>query len=151
MNYSKILPIATLFLFLDISIFTLFGNNIAALLLCFYTIILFRRPKITILAFIIFLMSVQHFLLYGQIKSLIIYLIPLSFLASTAQKHLRKSNTLPYLFAALCIAIDGLAIEPYIFGVKINFGYTFCKICANLLVVAIFLKFLPKGKLGNRL
>jgi len=146
-----ILPILVVFLFVDISIFTIFDANISALLLCLYTIILLYQNKKLPMALAIFFVSLQFFVFYGNIYLLLSYLIPISLLARWAKITIRKESVITYVFLAMLIMIEQVFVAPYVFGVNALKTYTFYKICGNILMLAIFLKYLPKGKLGDRL
>jgi len=157
MNYRAIkislclLPILLFFLFADLTIFTIFGHNISALLLCAYIITLLFGNNILSILLAAFFVSLEFFALYGNVFILISYLVPLSVLAHRAKITIRKESVIPYLLLALLIMIEQLLVVPCLFGVKALGAYTFYKICGNILMLVIFLKFLPKGKQGDRL
>jgi len=144
-------PILVAFLLADMSIFTLCGHNATALLLCLYvTIVLFQNKKL-LMAIAAFFVSLQFFVFYGNIHLLLAYLIPISVLARWAKIIIRKESVIPYMLLAILIMIEQLCVIPCLFGVKALKTYTFYKICGNILMLAIFLKCLPRGKQGDRL
>lgn len=146
-----IYPIALLLLFIDISSFTLINLDIVSLLLCLYTVVLFRQEKAAPLIFIAVLLSLKSFLLYGHKGIFLISILTMSLLFIQAKTIIHKTATLPYIFLSLCIIFQDLVIEPCILGFEIIPSCTFYKIFANLLITAIFLKYLSKGNLGDRL
>jgi len=144
-------PLALLFFLIDITIFTLFNIYISALTLSFYSILLLYQNKTAPLVFLLFLLSLQSFLFYGCIWPTFAYIIPLSILGRWANVLFKKIPFVLYSLIGLFIAIQGCFIEPYFFDTEIQKAYTFYKICVNILMIVIFLKYLPKGKLGDRL
>ena len=149
--YWYIYPIAIVLFFADISIFTLLNKNIAALTLCFYTVILLFQDKKFPMIFLGFLLSLQSFLFYGTIFKTAVYMIPLSILSRWAIILFQKRSFVLYLLIILFIGIDTIFMEPSFFGTEVQKAYTFYKICGNILMIAIFLKCLPEGKQGDRL
>jgi len=148
---GKILLFAILFLLLDITIFTILQKKTALLLLCFYTLMLFNQPKAKYLVYICLFISLETFLFYGHTYSLLLFIAPLSIVTVKISHILHENRILPYLFVTAIIAFEQFILEPQVFNVKAISPYTIEKICVNLLIVAIFLKYLPKGKLGDRL
>jgi len=146
-----IYPIAIILFFADISIFTIFSKNISMLTLCVYTVLLLYQDKKLPLLFTGFLLSLQSFLFYGTIWQIFAYIIPLSILGRWATILFQKRSFVLYLLIILFITIDQVFIVPSFFAIETQKAYTFYKICANILMIAIFLKYLPKGKQGNRL
>ena len=140
-----------LFLLVDVSMFTLFNTNISALLLCLYTIVLLYQNRLFPMMLSGLFVSLHFFLFYGSIAPLFTYLLPLSILARWAKIIIRKESIIPFLFLALTIAAEHLFIMPSVFGTKPLKLCTFYKICGNLLMLVIFLKYVPKGRRGNRL
>jgi len=138
-------------LLLDIGVFTIFGETTIDSLLCFYAVILFRHSTIATLLISLFFISLKHFLYFSKPIVPFLCLLLLSYLGSKTQKYLHKTTFLPHLFIILFLALEGFMIEPHLFGVTASFGCTFYKICVNLLLVAMFLKYSPKGKLGDHL
>jgi len=149
--HRYIYPIALVFFFTDISIFTCFNTNMSALTICFYTVILLYQDKKLPMIFLGFLLSLQSFLFYGTIWPIFAYIIPLSILGRWATILFQKTSFVLYLLIILFIGIQQVFIEPSFFGAEIQKSYTFYKICGNILMIVIFLKCLPKGKLGDRL
>jgi len=148
---TYIYPIAILLFFLDISFFTLFNKDISALTLCFYTVVLLYQDKKLPMFFVGFLLSLQSFLFYGTIFKTAAYIIPLSILGRWTTIVFQKRSFALYLLIILFIGIDQVFIEPSFFGTEVQKTYTFYKICANILMIVIFLKCLPEGKQGDRL
>jgi len=146
-----ILLLAILFLLLDISMFTILQKKIVLGVLCFYTIMLFNQSKTQYLLYITLMLSFETFLLYGHIFYFLLYIIPLSLISVKSYHILHKNAFVPYLFIVLIIGIEQLILEPKLFSLSSISPYTIEKICVNLLIVAIFLKYLPKGRQGNRL
>ena len=145
-----IIPLSALLLFVDASVFTIFGSNILYSLLCFYTLILFFQPKIAPLVLIGIILPLESFAYSHNVFLFFVIITLLSFMAKWAQKMLSRTSFLPYLFVLLFITTEQLVIEPHI-DINVQKNYTIYKICVNLLMLVIFLKYFTKGKLGDRL
>ena len=150
-NNINILLLAILFLLLDISLFSILQKKVVFSLLCFYTILLFNQSKTTYLACGALFLSIETFLLYGQSLYFLAFIIPLSFISLKLSTFLHRGYILPYIFTLAIITLEQYVLEPRIFSLTTISPYTIEKICVNILIVAIFLKYIPKGKLGDRL
>jgi len=146
-----IFPISLLLFLLDVSTFTLLGTHTFCLLLCFYTTILFIDKISYQLILIMIPLSYQSFIFYGNGALFLAYILPVSIVALKARKVIHRRSVLPYLTITTMLLIQQCIIEPKIFDSHIVWGCTIKRICVSLLVVAMFLKYLPKGKQGDRL
>jgi len=142
-----IYPFTILFFLADITLFTLFDTQILSFLLCFYTIVLLKQNQKLPIMFCLFTISLHSFLFYGQISPILYYIVPLSVLLRWVYAILNKSPIILYTALVAFVLTEQLFIGAY----SMQKHYTFYGICGNILVIAIFLKYLPKGKLGNRL
>lgn len=150
-NFIIFFLLAILFLLLDISAFTILQKKIVFSLLCLYVVLLFKKSKMSYLAILSLFMSLETFLLYGQTIYFLFFLILLSIITVKLYTLLHKNYFFPHLFIVSIVAIEQIILEPRLFNISTISPYTIEKICVNLLIVAIFLKYLPKGKQGNRL
>jgi len=146
-----VLPISVLLLIIDLSFSTIVGKNTLHLLLCFYIIVLHRQSKLSKLILVGLILSLESFVYYDTTIPFLSYIIPLSLIYIRTKRTFQKTAILPYLFLLLYMLIGQLLVEPYILTIAPVKGYTFEQICANLLMLVIFLKFWPKGSLGSRL
>jgi len=147
-----IYPISISLLFIDISCFTFIGIDIIFSLLAFYGVVLFNANiRLLKIFFLWFLLSARSFLFNGPDNWFVIHLTILTLALMSFQLFLSKTSLMTYFFIVLFITVQELVIEPYFMGTEIIICYTFYKIFATMCLVVIFLKFLAKGNLDNRL
>jgi hypothetical protein len=150
--------------FVDLTFACLFKERLVESLLCFMIAIniyfeesyitLGLRPKesswVLKTALILVLLSFESLIFYGRFGLDIGLLIVLALLV-------RKVSTMfpnPYLISGslvlLYLLFKKIFIETILLGLNFSFKYTFFYIFVNILIVSFFLKFLVKGKRGNR-
>lgn len=141
--YRYLLP--TFFLFLDTTLLGYFQQHTISILLCFYAATLLRNKNTGPLLFSLLLLATQSHLLHGTFGLSLLYLLPLSILILETQNIFQKSTWLPHFFLISCLLANELIIRQYYLQMDALGGLWLTGlISANLVVLLIFMKFLPR-------
>jgi hypothetical protein len=147
-NTSFYIP--SLFFFLEIFLHAFLQKKVLHLLLCLYSIYIFHRGSLHQIIFILFLITLSDFVMFSVYGASLIFLIPLSFLVYFIRSLLEPTSNFP-LYITLLLSMLCRLLLCWFFWPHMSLRYyTFYELCANIIVLSIFLKFLFKGRLDNR-
>ena len=136
----------TLLFIANITLHTLLGFPIPALL-CATTLLLLRSDKTARLKlYAISLVCLESFLWFGHLMAPLLYLAPLYYGAPRLKQLLMPAanELLPYALFTLAFTAQYLTIEPLATGVFPAFYCTFWPFCAIVIVMKINLKYVSQ-------
>lgn len=139
-----------LFFFLDIILYGLLQKKIIHIVLCIFSIFIFRTSSKNIVIFLMLLLTLEGLLDMYVYGIPLFYLIPITFLAVLTRAVLQHYSTIPlYIALIACLFSHTFFLGYFNTAPRLSY-YTFYEIFANMILLFVFLKFLFKGRLGNR-
>jgi len=138
-----------LFFFLDVTLFGFFNCQFFHLITSLFCATLFFPQKsLIVLSAIIMPLLLEEFLIDGRFGIQLLYIVPITFLILYLRPYFREDSfILPFLSLLFFILIKSLFRSGFIMPNT----YIFFEICVNIVVLFIFLKYIVKGRLDNRL
>lgn len=136
----------------DLCIVNLVQASYIHILLCFYTLLIFRttsRAQITVTACTLL---AKDFIVHGLFGLPLVYLVPLTVGAHCLKKRLFYQTSLfHYLFVTLALLAQIYLIEWALLGLYQPINYVFFSIFGTLIVLFCLLNYKLKGEQDNRL
>jgi len=121
----------------DISLATLFEQQIIYGLLSFYAYTLLGPIGKSQLGILLLLLCIEQFLIMGHFGLPLLYLLPATTMAFMLRRILYSHSFLPHLLIIYCLTVQLLVVEPHILHLFENKIYTIGKIFANILVMTL--------------
>lgn len=139
MKYPKTFFYASIFIlfFIDICCSSFFEKQLIYSLLCFYSLAIFKSLSLFNMLVFFFILSLESFFQYGYFGIQLIYLAPLTLLASKTIKTLYLTKIQAYLFITISLLAQSLIIDQYTLHMDLQPSYTIAKIFVNLILVMV--------------
>lgn len=141
-----------IFFFLDIAVHGLLQEKFLHILLCFYSISIFQFCSKARILFLVFLLSIQGFLVSGYYGVSLAYLVPLTGIIMLVNPLLNPSYRKTPCVTTFIICFIGYHVTACAFSTAISADlryYTLYELFVNIIVLSICLKYF-KGRWDNR-
>jgi hypothetical protein len=126
---------AVCFLIVDIVSCAFFHKQLMYGLLCIFIIALLRSWSWMLWLFLTLLLSLEAFFYYSNCWTALVYIIPITLLATHMRSSWYESILHRYILLLVAIGTICLYIEPYILGLSSSPTYILTKIFATLSVL----------------
>ncbi len=141
---------ALLFFFLDIILYGFFEKKFFCFLLSYYSIALLGSFKFPSIIFLSVLIAAELFLEIDHFGIALLPLIIISAIIFYLRPYLYEDACIPIYMVFVCVLLFTYFLKGWFFHYTPIETYTFYTICVNIVILSSMLKFLFKGKRGNR-
>lgn len=139
---SRLYLIIPLLLLVDTFLLGLFAQPVISTLLCLYAVLLIRNTDARLLLFALLFLSIESLLVNDSVAFSLIFLLPLSIAVLEIKELITHASWLPYTFVLVCTTIESVALPLWMNQMTQSPLFIFFRICATMVVVLIFEKFL---------
>lgn len=138
-----------LFFFLDVTLAGFFNYHFFYLIGClYYATLFFSQNYLSLMIALMPMLLLEEFLIDGRFGIHLLYILPITLIVCYIRPFFRQDSIL-----MPCLSLTFFLIIKTFFkrGSLFSGTYIFFEICVNIIVLIIFLKYIVKGRLGNRL